>query len=82
MPRVLPFLARRFASFVLTLAAASVVVFAVLDVLPGNVAQVMLGESATPESIAALEKRLGLTLKRWLSKRREGAEPHVGHDHP
>ena len=39
---------------------ASVVVFAVLDLLPGNVAQVMLGESATPEAVAALEARLGL----------------------
>ena len=39
---------------------ASVVVFAVLDVLPGNVAQVMLGESATPQAVAALEKKLGL----------------------
>ena len=44
----------------LTLAVASVVVFAVLDLLPGNVAQVMLGESATPEAVAALEHRLGL----------------------
>lgn len=57
---MLSFLARRFASFVLTLVAASAVVFGVLDVLPGNVAQVMLGESATPESIAALEAKLGL----------------------
>ena len=57
---MLSFLVRRVASLVLTLAAASVVVFAVLDVLPGNVAQVMLGESATPESLAALEARLGL----------------------
>ncbi len=44
----------------LTLAVASAVVFAVLDLLPGNVAQVMLGESATPEAVAALEKKLGL----------------------
>ena len=57
---MLAFLARRLASLVLTVAAASVVVFWVLDVLPGNVAQVMLGESATPESIAALEAKLGL----------------------
>ncbi|MEO6362109.1 MAG: ABC transporter permease, partial [Caldimonas sp.] len=54
------FLARRFAGFLLTLLAASVVVFAVLDVLPGNIADVMLGESATPESVAALTARLGL----------------------
>ena len=31
-----------------------------LDVLPGNAAEVMLGETATPESVAALEKKLGL----------------------
>jgi peptide/nickel transport system permease protein len=36
------------------------VIFAVLDVLPGNVAEVMLGESATRESVKALEARLGL----------------------
>ena len=31
-----------------------------LDVLPGNAAEVMLGASATPESVAALSARLGL----------------------
>jgi peptide/nickel transport system permease protein len=54
------FLAKRFASFVATLLAASIVIFTVLDVLPGNVAEVMLGESATAESIAALSAKLGL----------------------
>jgi len=43
-----------------TLLVASLVVFAVLDLLPGNVAQVMLGESATPEATAALTAKLGL----------------------
>ena len=54
------FLLRRLAAFVATLAAASLVIFAVLDILPGNAAQVILGETATPESIAALTERLGL----------------------
>jgi peptide/nickel transport system permease protein len=45
---------------VVTLGFASLVVFAVLDLLPGNAAEVMLGESATPESVAALAKQLGL----------------------
>jgi peptide/nickel transport system permease protein len=45
---------------VLTLLATSVVVFAVLELLPGNAAQVILGETATPESIAAMEEKLGL----------------------
>ena len=54
------FVLRRLASFALTLTAASLVVFAVLELLPGNPAEVMLGETATPESLAALEARLGL----------------------
>ena len=43
-----------------TLLVASAIVFAVLDVLPGNVADVMLGESATPEGRQALVEKLGL----------------------
>jgi peptide/nickel transport system permease protein len=54
------FLIKRFATFLATLAAASIVVFAVQGVLPGNAAQVMLGESATPEAVAALSQKLGL----------------------
>jgi peptide/nickel transport system permease protein len=54
------FVLRRLLSFVLTLLATSVVVFAVLELLPGNAAQVILGETATPESIAAMEDKLGL----------------------
>ena len=54
------FLLRRFASFVATLLAASVLVFAVQGLLPGNAAQTMLGESATPQAVAALSARLGL----------------------
>jgi peptide/nickel transport system permease protein len=54
------FLLRRLAGFVLTLLAATLVVFAVLDLLPGNAAEVILGDTATPESLAALEKKLGL----------------------
>lgn len=54
------FFLRRLLSFVLTLLATSVVVFVVLELLPGNAAQVILGETATPDSIAALEEKLGL----------------------
>ena len=54
------FLIKRFASFIATLLAASVVVFLVLDILPGNAAEVMLGESATPEAVRALSAKLGL----------------------
>jgi peptide/nickel transport system permease protein len=54
------FLIRRFATFVATLLVASLLVFAVLELLPGNPAEVMLGDTATRESLAALETRLGL----------------------
>ncbi len=54
------FLLKRFFTFALTLLVASVVVFVVLELLPGNVAQLILGDTATPESIAALEDKLGL----------------------
>jgi len=57
---MLLFLARRAATFAATLLVASLVVFAVLELLPGSAAQVMLGDTATPEAIAALESRLGL----------------------
>ncbi|MDE1950849.1 MAG: ABC transporter permease [Burkholderiales bacterium] len=54
------FLLRRLATFFATLAVASLVVFSVLELLPGNAAEVILGTSATPESLAALQAKLGL----------------------
>ena len=57
---MLPFLLKRLATFFATLAVASVVVFAVLELLPGNAAEVILGDTATPEAVAALQARLGL----------------------
>ncbi|MEN9417856.1 MAG: hypothetical protein RI988_1476 [Pseudomonadota bacterium] len=55
-----PFLLRRFATFLVTLLVASLAVFAVLELLPGNAAEVILGDTATPESVAALQAKLGL----------------------
>ncbi len=63
---MLLFLLRRAATFAATLIVASLVVFAVLEWLPGSPAQVMLGDTATPESIAALEARLGLDRPAWV----------------
>ena len=54
------FLAKRLATFIATLAVASLLVFAVLELLPGNVALVMLGETATPQAVHTLEVKLGL----------------------
>jgi peptide/nickel transport system permease protein len=54
------YLFKRLAMLALTLAVASGVVFAVLELLPGDAAQLMLGDTATPQSLAALREKLGL----------------------
>jgi peptide/nickel transport system permease protein len=45
---------------------ASVLVFTVVNVLPGDVAAIMLGTNATPESIETLRRQLGLDRPAWL----------------
>jgi peptide/nickel transport system permease protein len=54
------FTLQRFLVFAATLVFASLAVFGVLEILPGNAAQTMLGASATPEAVAALAHKLGL----------------------
>jgi peptide/nickel transport system permease protein len=54
------FLLKRFAGFIVTVLAATLVVFVVLEVLPGDPARVMLGVEAQPESVNALRAELGL----------------------
>ncbi len=51
---------QRLSLFAATLFVASLAVFSVLEILPGNAAQTMLGASATPETVAALAHKLGL----------------------
>ena len=54
------FLLRRTAGFVATLFVVSLVVFAVMNVLPGDPAITILGIEATEEALAALRAQLGL----------------------
>jgi peptide/nickel transport system permease protein len=51
---------RRFVGLLLTLAVVSLLIFAVMDLLPGDPASIMLGTSASPETLAALRHDLGL----------------------
>lgn len=53
-------IARRIAIGVLLVWIVSVLVFALTQVLPGDAADIRLGQDATPESLAALRKELGL----------------------
>jgi len=54
------FLLKRLGIGFLTLAVASMVVFAVMELLPGDPARLMLGMNATAESVAALRNQMGL----------------------
>ncbi|PLR39705.1 ABC transporter permease [Chimaeribacter californicus] len=53
-------IARRIGAGLLTLLIVSAVVFLITSLLPGDAAQMMLGQSATPETVAALRAQLGL----------------------
>ena len=57
---LLPLLARRIVAGVFTLFAVSVIVFAATQVLPGNAASAVLGQSATPTRLAQLEAQMHL----------------------
>lgn len=54
------FLLKRLLIGLATLLVASVVVFGVLEILPGDPAQLMLGMEATPEALNALREQMGL----------------------
>ena len=54
------FLLKRILTLVATLVGASLVVFLVLEILPGDAAQTMMGPDAAPEAVRALASKLGL----------------------
>lgn len=51
---------RRLLSLAVSLTVASLVIFAVIEVIPGDPASYMLGLNASPETVAALRETLGL----------------------
>lgn len=57
---MLRYILGRLISLVLTLIAASIVVFFTIEVIPGDPAAFMLGLNAEPEAVAALRAELGL----------------------
>jgi len=54
------FLLRRLLTLLATLVGASLIIFLVLDALPGNAAQTLMGADASPEAVQALTVKLGL----------------------
>lgn len=55
----------RLGVFALSLVVASVLIFVITQLLPGDIAQVMLGEGATPEQLAAKRAELGTDRPFW-----------------
>lgn len=67
---VIRLVAQRIALGLLLLWAASVLIFLGTQILPGDVAQAVLGQAATPETLANLREEMGLNrppLERYLS---------------
>lgn len=60
MAGVFSLILKRIGSAALILFLVSLIVFAISSLLPGDAASEMLGQSATPEAVAALRAQLGL----------------------
>ena len=58
--RAVAFVGRRLLLLALVLAIVSVLIFGIVQILPGDVAVMILGTSATPADLAALRQKLGL----------------------
>jgi len=56
------FLTKRFFVFVITLLVASLVIFLLLEILPGDPASIILGIGAQDDTLAALRKEMALDL--------------------
>jgi peptide/nickel transport system permease protein len=67
------YVAGRFAASALTLLVASIAIFFVMEILPGDPARLMLGVDATEDAVIALQREMGLNRPvgerywRWLS---------------
>ncbi|MEM8537562.1 MAG: ABC transporter permease [Pseudomonadota bacterium] len=60
MPPIFNIIVQRIALGVLTLFIVSVLIFIGVEALPGDLAEAILGQLATPDALAALREKLGL----------------------
>lgn len=56
---------KRALSLIISLAVASLVIFFVIEVAPGDPASFMLGVNAQPDTLAALRSELGIDMPKW-----------------
>jgi peptide/nickel transport system permease protein len=59
---MLIYILRRLGFIILTMLLASIIIFSAIHLLPGDVAQIILGQFATPTAINNLREQLGLNL--------------------
>ena len=57
---MLPYLIKRLGSLIVSLFVASLVIFACIEIVPGDPASFMLGVNAQPDTVNALREELGL----------------------
>ncbi|WP_346899414.1 ABC transporter permease [uncultured Roseibium sp.] len=62
MGDILRLVFKRLGLGLLTLFVVSILIFFAVELLPGDIAQAVLGQSATPETVAALREQMGLNL--------------------
>ncbi|MGE4583291.1 MAG: ABC transporter permease [Sphaerochaeta sp.] len=73
MNRTASIILRRLGSLLATLVVMSLLIFVLVEIMPGDVAQMILGQSATKEAVAALRQARGLDdpmlqrYGRWIS---------------
>ena len=60
MGDILTLIGKRLGLGLVILLVISVIIFFMVELLPGDVAQAVLGQGATPENLAALRKQMGL----------------------
>ncbi|HAF75285.1 MAG TPA: ABC transporter permease [Gammaproteobacteria bacterium] len=60
MNRILLMVLQRFGLGLLTLFVVSIIIFVGVEFLPGDIAEALLGQGASPENVAALRHELGL----------------------
>ncbi len=63
---MISYVARRLVSIVPVLVVVGVITFGLVRLVPGDPAQVMVGETASPQEIAEARHRLGLDQPMWL----------------
>jgi len=78
------YIVRRLMTMILTMVIVSIMVFAIVEIAPGNVARNILGAYATPEQELSMAKQLGLTRPvflryiSWLFGSDWQAKPEIG----